>query len=106
MAIMGFEPRQRSEPQPVAEPVEERRDAPSCARPDRRTGKRDLLGGQRLDRKGGEDHVFDTEAGIDRIEPLLEERREVMRVAARAGSAETDVLDPAVDAVEAEIEPP
>ena len=28
-------------------------------------GSADLLGRQRLDRKGGEDHVFDAEAGID-----------------------------------------
>ena len=70
------------------------------------TGKADLLGRQRLDRKGGEDHVFDAETGIDRVELLLEERCKVTRIAARAGGAEADALDPAIDAVKAEIEPP
>ena len=72
----------------------------------RMAGKADLLGGQGLDRKGREDHVFDAEAGIDCVEPLLEERCEVARLAAGAGGAEADPLDPTVDAVEGEIEPP
>jgi hypothetical protein len=69
-------------------------------------GKADLLGRQWLDREGGEDHVFDAEAGIDGIEPLPEERCEMARIATRAGGAETDPLDPAVDAVKGEIEQP
>ena len=69
-------------------------------------GKSDLLGRQGLDREGGEDHVFDAEAGIDCVEPLPEERRNMARIAARAGGAEADPLDPAIDAVKAEIEPP
>src|SRR6516225_1257915 len=36
-------------------------------------GEADLLRGQGLDRKGGEDHVFDTETWIDSVEPLFEE---------------------------------
>ena len=66
----------------------------------------DLLGRQWLDGKGCKDHVFDAEAGIDCVEPLLEQRRKMARIAARAGGAEADMLDPAVDAVKSEIEPP
>ena len=62
----------------------------------------DLLGAQRLDRKGGKDHVFDAETGIDGVEPLLEQGSEVARVAARLCGAERDPLDPAVDPVKAE----
>jgi hypothetical protein len=69
-------------------------------------GKLHLLGGQRLDRKGGEDHVFDAETGIDGIELLFEESCEVVWIAARASSAKPDPFDPAIDAVKAEIEPP
>ena len=105
MALARFEPRQCGETQPVAEPVEERSDAARLVAGGV-AGEADLLGRQGLDRKGGEDHVFDAEAGIDCVEPLLEERREMARIAARAGGAEADPLDPAVDAVESEIEPP
>ena len=49
--------------------------------------------------------VFDAETGIDGVEPLFEERRQVVRVAARTSGAEKDPLDPAVDAVETEVEP-
>src|SRR6202011_4108270 len=105
MALARLEPRQRVEPQPVAEAVEKRCHAARLAAGGV-AGEADLLGRQRLDRKGGEDHVLDAEAGIDGVEPLLEEGREVVRVAARASSAEADQFDPAVDAVEGEIEPP
>src|SRR5437868_2933877 len=116
MALAGFQARQGIEPEPVAEPVEERGDAPSPSPPRKRggvrvgagsvAGKSDLLGRQRLDREGGEDHILDAKAGIDCVEPLPEKRREVARIAARAGGAEADPLDPAVDAVKGEIEPP
>ena len=66
----------------------------------------ELLGRQRLDRKDGEDHVLDPEPGIDGVEPLLEKPSEVARVAARAGGAEPDPLDPAVDPMKSEIELP
>src|ERR1700736_1355821 len=104
MALTGFEPRYCGETQPVAEPVEERGDAARLVAGSV-AGKSDLFGRQRLARVGGEDHVFDTEAGIDGVEPLPEERREVARIAARASGAEADPLDPAIDAVKTEIEP-
>ena len=69
-------------------------------------GETNLLGRQRLDRKGGQDHVFDTETGIDGIEPLFEKSGEVVWIAARASRAKLDPFDPAIDAVKAEIEPP
>src|SRR5947208_13011710 len=98
MALARLEPRYCGETQPVAEPVEERGDAARLVAGSV-AGKADLLGRQGLDRVGGEDHVLDAEAGIDGIEPLPEERREVARIAARAGGAEADPLDPAIDAV-------
>jgi hypothetical protein len=77
MALARLEPRYCGETEPVAEPVEERSDTPShsllCKRGRVRVGagglagKSDLFGRQRLDRVGGEDHVFDTEAGIDGV---------------------------------------
>ena len=105
MAFARFEPRTAQRAQPVAEPVEERRDAARLLAPGR-AGKTDLLGRQGLDRKGGEDHVFDAETGIDSVEPLFEERGEVARIAARTSGAEADLLDPAVDTMKGEIEPP
>ena len=45
--------------------------------------KIDLLGSQAVDGKGGEDHVFDAETGVDGVEPLLEQGCKVVRVAAR-----------------------
>ena len=63
-------------------------------------------GRQWLDRKGGEDHVFDAEAGIDGVEPLFKESGEVVRVAAGASSSEDDPFDPAINAMKGEIEPP
>ncbi len=93
VAFARFEPGERVEPEPVAEPVEERRDVrrrPGAGR----AGKTDLLGRQWLDRKGGEDHVFDAEAGIDGVEPLLEERGEMVRIAARASGAEDGCARP------------
>ena len=69
-------------------------------------GETDLLGRQGLYRKDGEDHVLNAEPGIDGVEPPLEEGREVARLAARTSGAEPDPLDPAIDAVEGEIEPP
>jgi hypothetical protein len=66
MAFTRLEPGQRVEPQPVAEPVEERGDAARLVAGSV-AGKSDLFGWQRLDRVGGEDHVFDTEAGIDGV---------------------------------------
>src|SRR5437879_1094068 len=107
MALARLEPRYCGETEPVAEPVEKRGDAPSHSLPRKRgrvrvgggvAGKADLLGRQRLDRKGGEDHVFDAKARIDGVEQLPEKRREVARIAARAGGAEADPLDPAIDA--------
>ena len=47
--------------------------------------KGDLLGRQGLDRVGGENHVFDAEAGIDCVEPFPEERRNMARIAAAQG---------------------
>ena len=44
--------------------------------------------------------------GIDGVEPLFEESREVARIAARTSGAEADPLDPAIDAMKGEIEPP
>jgi hypothetical protein len=69
-------------------------------------GKAELLGGQGLDRKGGEDHVFDTETRINSVEPLFEEGYQVARIAARTSGAEADPLDPAVDTMKDEIEQP
>ena len=105
MAFARLESRYSSEPQPVAEPVEERSDAARLIAGGV-AGKADLFGRQGLDRKGGEDHVLNTEAGIDCVEPLLEEGREVAWIAARESGAEPDPFDPPVDAVEGEIEPP
>ena len=105
VALSRLEPRQSGETQPVPEPVEERGDA-ACIIAGRVVGEADLLGRQRLDRKGGEDHVFDAETGIDSVEPFPEERREVVRITARTSGAEPYPLDAAVDAVEGEIEPP
>src|SRR5215831_14699229 len=65
----------------------------------------DLLGRQGLDRKDGEDHVLDAEAWIDGVEPLSKKGYEVARIAARAGGAEPEPFDPAIDAVKTEIEP-
>ena len=105
VAFARLEPRQRVEPQLVAEPVEERGDAARLA-----AGwvaeEADLLGRQGLDRKGGKNHVFDAETGIDGVEPFFEKGREVVLIAARASGAEANPLDPAVDAMESEIEPP
>src|SRR6516162_2323988 len=71
VAFARFDPRHGVETQPIAEPVEERCNAPSHSYPRTRgkewvgaggvAGYIDLLGRQRLDRKGGEDHVFDAE---------------------------------------------
>ena len=69
-------------------------------------GEADLLGRQGLDRKGGEDHVFDAETRINSVEPLFEEGNQVARIAARTSGAEADPLDPAIDAMKGEIEPP
>src|SRR6516165_4083508 len=103
MAFARFEPRHCSEPQPVAEPVEERRNAVRFVGRGM-ASQADLLWRQRLDRKGGEDHVFDAEPRIDGVKPLLEERHEVARIAAQASGAEADPLDSAVDAMKGEIE--
>ena len=61
---------------------------------------------QGLDRKGGQDHVFDAETRINGVEPLFEEGREVTRIAARTSGADPDPFDSAIDTVETEIEPP
>src|SRR6516225_2559459 len=105
VALARFEPRQRGEPQPIAEPVEKRSDAARLIAGGV-AGEADLLGGQGLDRKGGEDHVFDTETRINSVEPLFEEGYQVVRIAARTSGAEADPLDPAVDTIKDEIEPP
>src|SRR5271169_6878215 len=105
VALARFELVERGEPEPVAEPVEERgraRHRPGHGR----TGKTNLLGRQWLDRKGGEDHVFDAEAGIDGVEPLFKESGEVVRVAAGASDSEDDPFDPTINAMEGEIESP
>src|SRR5580704_9564038 len=116
VALARIEPRYGVEPQPVAEPVEEWSDTPSHSLPRKRgrvrvgagglAGKPDLLRRQGFDRVGGKDHVFDAEAGIDCVEPLPEERNNMARIAARAGGAEADPLDPAIHAVKDESEPP
>ena len=105
MALAWFEPVQRVEPEPVAEPIEERGRARHCSGAGG-AGKTDLLGGQWLDRKGGKDHIFDADAGIDGVEPLFKESGEVMRVTAGASSSEDDPFDLAINAMEGEIEPP
>src|SRR5436190_724518 len=56
-------------------------------------------------REDGGDHAPEAEAGIDRVELRREQTGEVARVAGRAGGTQGKVLDPAVDAVKAEIEP-
>src|SRR6516165_2340628 len=105
VALARFEPRQRGEPQSVAEPIEKRSDAARLIAGGV-AGEADLLGGQGLDRKGGEDHVFDTETRINSVEPLFEEGYQVARIAARTSGAEADPLDPAVDTMKGEIETP
>src|SRR5215813_15320977 len=65
-----------------------------------------LLGRQGLDGKGGEDHVFNAEAGVDGVEPLIEESCEMARIPARASGAKAKPLDPAIDPMESEVEPP
>ena len=70
------------------------------------SGQADLLGTQPLDRKGGEDHVLDAEPGVDRINPLLKERGDMMRIAARPRRAERQALDPAIDPMKGEHQPP
>src|SRR5204863_2496713 len=106
----------RVEAKAVAEPVEQRSDAPTPTLPRKRrredrhtSGRRggaefgllrfELFGGE-----DGEDHVLDAEAGVDRVELCREQFCEVARVAGRPGGAEADVLDAAVDAVKTEIE--
>src|SRR5439155_26076172 len=69
-------------------------------------GDRDQLGVQRLKRKGGKYNVFDTETGIDRVEPLLEQRRNMAQIAARTGGAEADALDLPVNAMKGKFKPP
>src|SRR5213596_3215430 len=116
MALARFEPRQCGVPQFVAEPVEKRSAAPSHSLSRKRerewmvagcvADEADLLGGQRLDRQSGEDHIFDAEARINGVEAFFEEGCEVARITARASGAEPDPLDSAIDAVKAEVEPP
>jgi len=65
MAGARLEAGQRVEPEPGAEPVEQRS---GVVRRPGSTGHADLLGAQLLDGKGGEDRVLDPETGIDRIE--------------------------------------
>jgi hypothetical protein len=67
--------------------------------------KRYLLGRQLLDGEDGEDHVLDAEPGVDRFEPRREKAGEMLGIAARPCGAETDMLDPAIDAVKGEVEP-
>ena len=64
-----------------------------------------LFGGQRLDGKGGEDDILDSETGIDRVELAGQQLGKVPGIAARPGGAEADMFDPAVDAVKAKAEP-
>ena len=70
-----------------------------------RVGEGALLGWQRIGGEDGEDHVLDSDAGVDHIELCGEQFGEMARVAARPGGAEADVLDAAVDAVKAQSEP-
>jgi hypothetical protein len=110
VACARIEPQHCSEPQPVAEPVEKRSDT-ACLIADGVgaggvAGEADLLGRLGLDRKGGEDHVFDAETGIDSVEPLFEEGHEMALITARTSGAEADPLDPAVDTMKDEIEAP
>jgi len=67
--------------------------------------ERHLLRGERLDGEDRKDHVLDPEPGVDRLEPRREEAGEMVRIAARPGGADTDMLDPSVDAMKGEIEP-
>src|SRR5882762_6636493 len=110
MAFARFEAVQRLEAEAGAEPVEQRSQAPTPTLPrlrgrgtrrvsGGREGAFDLLGRQGLDGEDREDHVFDPEPGIDRVELRGEESGQVARVAVGPGGAERDMLDPAVDAV-------
>jgi hypothetical protein len=65
VALARLEPRHCGRPQPVDEPVEKRSDVARLIAGGV-AGNTDLLGGQRLDRKDGEDHVLDAKTGIDR----------------------------------------
>src|SRR5262249_16507330 len=105
VALAQLQLRQCGKTQPVTEPVEERSNI-ACLIVGCVARNVDLLRRQWLDRECGKDHVFNPETGIDGIDPLLEARRKGTRIAARTGGAELYPLDPAVDPVEAEIEPP
>ena len=104
MALTRLDARDGVEAEAVAEPVEQRRDI-VCGWFRLAAGQFGLLRFEFFGGEDGEDHVLDSEAGVDRIEFCGEQFGEMARVAARPGGAEPDVLDAAVDSVKAESEP-
>ena len=103
-------PRHRARPEPRAQAIDEvgeRAGALGLVRP----LELDLRGRERLGRKAREAHEVDAEAGVDRVlmrarEPLGEEPRDRARFVQRPGGADPDAAHVAVDAIEAELDPP
>ena len=104
MALDGRQPEDLAGPDPRREPVDER--------PDIRLGvvgvhaaRLDLRLAERLDPARDDQRLVDAEAGIDAPEALVEEPREMDRIARRPRGPDPQGLGFAVDPAEDQVEP-
>ena len=110
MRIDKLAPRHRAGPEPRGEPIEKL---------GKRTGALGLVralelgfrGRKRLGREASEAHEVDAIAGVDGVfvrtrQPLGDEPHDRARFVERPGGADADAAHRAVDAIEAELDPP
>src|SRR5581483_3413507 len=96
---------ERAGAEPALQPIDQRREAGVGGILETAAAEACLLRRQRLDQQRRQTHVLDPEIGIDAVEPLDEEPRQMPGIAARLRGSDLQRRHRAVEAIEGEREP-